>query len=874
LEIDLHDESLEEEQKMIPEMILNNHVSIISGVPGSGKSYSVALIIKRVIENEVSCDDVIVVAPTGKAAKRNDELIQKLNLPGKIECMTIHRLLGAKLSSTEEEGVPEEESRLNRGRSRFAFDFNEDNMLTYQYFIIDESSMLDVELGASLFQAIPSGARVIIVGDHYQLPSVGPGSFLRDLMAAGIPSVVLDKPRRNSEEIAQSCYMIKEGKNPIPNSEGNWTHLEKEKVEHILESILSIHKNYISKYSNELAKLNLQVISPEKKGILGCNNLNRLLSSIVNPGELISDSKKDEEPVIRIGDKVVRTKNGKAIQWDESIDDNSENIKTEWFEGKQYYIKECYIVNGDMGEVIGFKGSKIIVKFSNPTRICALPRSDSRISLAYAMTVHKCVHPDTLVETSEGLLPIKSIKKTGIIATNNGPKEYINFVENPDLPCLKINTYGGYSIVVTRNHMVEIINNGYSMIEASKVIAGDTMRLKLGVTIEYQGYSLLPEIPTGDARAVRYAIPKVVDENMAEFLGLMVADGTTFQRGFRLVKRRKEVIERFKELCILLFKCDPKPIQILGTDGYQINSTLLSKWLLSIGGLSPNQKDVPECILRSNSKIHAKFLKGLFEDGWVNMRNENICDHIGFYSCFPNIVSKVRVMLLRLGIISGDVKTRKGSLYIYGFSAIRFSNMIGFISKEKQKRSEFAVDSESKYNVPIFDYEMSLISRNKGIGCLSANVINHIKRRKYIGRKIAKKVILECLASQELIGLLIRKLEYHYTKVESIEEITCPTMCVEVPDGHNFFQNGFPHGNCQGSGFPIVIMPLSNFYWNPRDNTGLFSRELIYTLFSRPSERLITVGRIQELYRAVSRITTNQRQTRLKEMVKNELINK
>lgn len=397
LGFDLNDDILEDEQKLIPEMIRNNPVSIISGVPGSGKSTSISVIIKRLVEHGIK--NILVVAPTGKAAKRNDELIRNLNLPVEIPCSTIHRALGGQLSSESEEGVPEDEARMNRGRNKFTFEYGKENRLPYSIYIVDESSMVDISLGAMFLEAIPDNARVVFVGDRHQLPSVGPGSFLRDLISSGVPSVTLDKPRRNSAVIAHACYFIKNGKNPEPERlskelgmPSNWTHREIQRDEDILNCIIDIHTNYINRYSNDLAKQNLQVISPEKKGILGCFNLNKMLSTIVNPGDAPLISAKNEEVSLRDGDKVVRTKNGvvKSLIINNDHEGFIDETKTIIFNGIEYYLSQCYVVNGDAGEVIGFKGSNIVARFSNPDRVCLLPKSDSKLSLAYAMTVHRC----------------------------------------------------------------------------------------------------------------------------------------------------------------------------------------------------------------------------------------------------------------------------------------------------------------------------------------------------------------------------------------------------------------------------------------------------------------------------------------------------
>jgi exodeoxyribonuclease V alpha subunit len=385
------DDELEDEQTLVPEMVSKYPVSILSGVPGAGKSYAVARIIKRLHEKDI--EDILVIAPTGKAAKRNKELLDEIMSSIDIPCMTIHRALKSRLSEDDEEGIPEDEAKINRGRDKFRFSHGTENQLPYKFFVVDEASMADSVLAAAFLSAVPDGSRVLICGDHHQLPSVGPGSVLRDLIASGVPSVILDKPRRNSGTIAQACYEIKEGRKPKP--EGNWTHIEQEDESKIFDSICNIHRRYNEKNGFESVKLDLQVASPEKKGMLGCNSLNAALSKILNPTGESQSKLSEDDGQIRIGDKVVRNQNGPAkclirdILEDSNDFDLGSDIKTMDFNGEEYIISECYLVNGDSGEVAGFTPTKIIVRFFNPTRLCVLPKADAKISLFYAGTVHK-----------------------------------------------------------------------------------------------------------------------------------------------------------------------------------------------------------------------------------------------------------------------------------------------------------------------------------------------------------------------------------------------------------------------------------------------------------------------------------------------------
>jgi exodeoxyribonuclease V alpha subunit len=406
---------LEEEQAAAVDVIEQNNVSVLSGVPGSGKSYSVSKIISS-IHKQFPDDDVLVVAPTGKAAKRNAELLA-LSMPGtKITCSTIHKALGAIPSNNAPEGVPEEDAKIGRGRKRFIFQHDESNPLDYNWIFIDESSMADVELASCLLRAIRTGTRVIWVGDYYQLPSVGPGSVLRDLIKAGVPSAILEHPRRNSGRIAQACYDIKEGRSPSPavnwdlEAGDNWIHYDEEDEEGIVKVICDIHRQYILKYGIESTKWGLQVVSPEKKGKCGCNNLNTELSRIVNKQAWL-ENKVETRGFVQ-GDKVISKKNRQLqILLDRSVSDEAlleiygkealalmkfrrwrDLAKIVTIGEKSYLMDHSYFVNGDMGEVVDYTiylGKEyVVVKFINPDRLAMVPTGDARMLLAYSITIH------------------------------------------------------------------------------------------------------------------------------------------------------------------------------------------------------------------------------------------------------------------------------------------------------------------------------------------------------------------------------------------------------------------------------------------------------------------------------------------------------
>ena len=419
---------LDEQQAAIVPVLRDNAVCILSGVPGSGKSYVTSVLIKSLIEFGVDDMDIIVVAPTGKAAKRSQEFLAQ-QIPGQhIPCMTIHRSLGCR-RSREEPGIPEDVCKIHRGREGYEFIHGESDQFEYKIVVCDETSMCDVLIFYRLIQSIPDGGRLLIVGDHNQLPSVGPGATLRDMIGL-VPGVVLEKPRRNSGSIFESCWQIKVGQMPHPGLlsrraaedgfKDNWIHREIVGDENILNFIKNLHLNYIKQYGVDMLKEKMQVISPEKKGVVGCHSLNATLREIVTPPseEFALDSGDGEIGGIRKGDKVVSTKNRHEeimLPVDVTMDELSlvfgsiqakemmaegwrEDAWTVHFGGKDYLVPAedymCYLVNGDMGEAIGIYGSgrskRLIVRFNDPDRVCMLKPGESHVIIAYAMTCHKC----------------------------------------------------------------------------------------------------------------------------------------------------------------------------------------------------------------------------------------------------------------------------------------------------------------------------------------------------------------------------------------------------------------------------------------------------------------------------------------------------
>ncbi|WP_406698543.1 AAA family ATPase [Singulisphaera sp. Ch08] len=398
LPFSLDDDGLLAGQQAAMRLVEQHGVVVVSGAPGVGKTHAVTKAISGCVKHGLR--GIRFVAPTGKAAKRAAELLERA-LPGSgIVSSTVHRALGP-IPSQEPEGVPSEVAKSGRGRGAFTFSRNEENPIEAQIIVCDEASMLDVLLGADLLRAIAPGTRLIFVGDPNQLPSVGAGSVLRDMIDAGIPTATLTEVQRNCGTIVRACHDILKGKPPTPadkvdlDAGNNWIHVELSKPEEIAETIVNLHKS--TKTFDPV--WDMQVISPEKaKAGVGCNNLNRLLSDALNTWKGHHQSKADDdeqggyEPSFVCGDKVVRTKNGLCDLMTVMSDDDDD--RPDWTWGNQRFrLSETDIVNGDMGDVVDICKARgetyVVVDFVSPRRRCRLPFMGNHLIAAYAMTCHK-----------------------------------------------------------------------------------------------------------------------------------------------------------------------------------------------------------------------------------------------------------------------------------------------------------------------------------------------------------------------------------------------------------------------------------------------------------------------------------------------------
>ena len=353
------DLELDELQRQAVVEAIFHGVFILTGGPGTGKTTTINMII-RYFEREGL--DIFLAAPTGRAAKRMTEATG-------FESRTIHRLL-------ELNGGLEEDGR------KASFTKNQDNPLEADVVIIDEMSMVDLHLFQALLKAITPGTRLILVGDVNQLPSVGAGQILQDLISSQVFSVVgLEKIFRQAQDsdIVVNAHKIHQGESILLNNKSkDFFFLERADVNVIYKHMIQLIQEKLPRYCR-VSPFEIQVLTPMRKGSLGVQSLNQILQKYLNP-----ESKEKEEhiygdTVFRVGDKVMQIRNNYQLEW-EIV--SKYNIPID---------KGVGVFNGDMGiikEIFNYNQT-LVVEFDDLRRVTYPFSGLDELELAYAITIHK-----------------------------------------------------------------------------------------------------------------------------------------------------------------------------------------------------------------------------------------------------------------------------------------------------------------------------------------------------------------------------------------------------------------------------------------------------------------------------------------------------
>lgn len=339
---------------------IHNGLFILSGGPGTGKTTTINMMLRYF---EAEGMDIFLAAPTGRAAKRMTEATG-------FEARTIHRMLELNSALSDEDA------------HKVKFERNEENPLEADVVIIDEMSMVDVQLFQSLLRAVAPGTRLVLVGDVNQLPSVGPGQVLRDLISSGcFPMVELKKIFRQAQEsdIIVNAHRINSGQQiALDNKSRDFFHLERNDINVIYKHMIQLIREKLPRYV-QAEPFDIQVLTPMRKGSLGCETLNGILQRYLNPPGGDKREHQSGDTVFREGDKVMQIKN---------------NYQLEWEIVSRYGIpvdRGVGVFNGDMGRILEINeaSASLVVEYDEHRRVTYPFSLLEELELSYAITIHK-----------------------------------------------------------------------------------------------------------------------------------------------------------------------------------------------------------------------------------------------------------------------------------------------------------------------------------------------------------------------------------------------------------------------------------------------------------------------------------------------------
>ncbi len=365
---------------------------ILTGGPGTGKTTTIKAIISLFERQDY---EIYLAAPTGRAAKRMSEATGR-------EARTIHRMLevnGGMMSDDD-------------GPSDVRFERNSENPLECDVIIIDEVSMVDVFLMKALLSAISPGTRLILVGDVHQLPSVGPGNVLNDILSSNIfASVALEKIFRQASgsDIVVNAHKIQQGQHVLLDNKSNdFFFLQRNEADAVISVMLTLITKKLPSYV-DAGVLDIQVLTPTRKGLLGVERLNVILQQYLNPPAENKKQWEGNNRIIREGDKVMQIKNNYQMEWE--------------ILGKYEVVvdKGLGVFNGDVGMVkeISDFSKTVTVEFDDNRRVTYQFKDLDELELAYAVTIHKSQgseYPAVIIPMLPGpkMLMNRNILYTGI----------------------------------------------------------------------------------------------------------------------------------------------------------------------------------------------------------------------------------------------------------------------------------------------------------------------------------------------------------------------------------------------------------------------------------------------------------------------------
>ena len=674
---------------------LAHKFSILTGGPGTGKTTILRALVEILKAKKVR---VHLAAPTGRAAQRLAETTGGF-------ASTIHRLL-----------------KIENG----SFTVNESHPLATDFLIVDEVSMLDSRLAAALLQAVPARAHLLLVGDTDQLPSVGAGNVLKDLIAvaetanAQRPTSNVQRPASapslSSEALAKEdhpqvfrsgyhadtriavtkltaiyrqkeqslivtvAHAINSGENSPPPVVSEvaeaqaWSDLNfiaATSPEDCLAKIIELCTKFIPQHFKWLHPVNdVQVLAPMHKGVAGVANLNQQLQAALNPER---QGLKTVSGEYRPGDKLIQLRNN--------------------------YDKDLF--NGDIGEVLAIDGVRGTLTADFDGAKHTFERGEfGDLGLAYAISIHKCVAADTWVLTARGWQQIADLwpgKGTGhrvraLKVRLSGPDGTVTtdqiFRGDPE-PAIRLTTRHGYGLTGSHRHPVQVYDPATGRLVWKKLPAlspGDYLPLRRGMALFPPREFEVQYHPPAHPRRHLIKLPTTVNPDVALMLGYLVGDGSYDDRqdgDVRLTNADRPLVRNYTR--ILRKQFDLRPTLSRSTahktaPTWYVISKTFREWLSAAGldHATARRKKVPVSVLCAPREVQTAFLRGLFDtDGSASGNGTRVV----LATTSRLLADQVRMMLLNLGIVTALLPIKASDSWrveMYGANLRLFEEHIGF----------------------------------------------------------------------------------------------------------------------------------------------------------------------------------------------------
>lgn len=836
-----------DEQQQGIQMLLENNVSILQGYAGSGKSSCVAGML-AVFDGKYKTS---ACALSGKAAVNISEVASVNGT--QIEGKTIHRLLK----------VRGEEGEFAHGKF---------NPLPDQIIILDEVSMVGGELFLSLLQAIPTGAKLIMLGDLGQLESIGRCNIMYDMVESNIiPNIFLTKIHRQASKsaIVTDSITVRQGKHLCKASD------EKEEIRGELQDLtLDVYQDksktltkVIEHFKKEWADMDnimdIMVLMPMRdRGEACVYKANNEIQKIVQPNTMfkpyytINEGAKNEFRVY-VGDKVLNNK-------------NDYNVFTKNGE-------ETAIFNGNLGIVTEINGANhtLTVDFEMIGEVVLNRDQMKYLTLGYAMTVHKCIHPDTQLFTSVGIKslrdydlgtplyesrPIKAVASVYNGSFMEKPSSYYNAGKSK---CKQIITEAGYDLIATMDHRLDVLDtDGYIWTKpVSDIKEGDVLlisrhnrhfgRRRQELFVKFHGDSE-PD----------FKLQKYLHKDEVLALTLLLNYGFIEEREITLTLPNEELVSVVEQGLNKGFNVKPiiQPIEEAGTVHYDltIQSYKLCELIRQLYRKETFDYFFPQILMGFDEDITRQMLQLLFEEVIYDETNQAL-----ILQCrTEKMANQIRMMLLNFGIISNKKEVAgEFDLHLTHHNLLLFKDEIGcYLEESNEQLNQFCETVEDKRDQEkgygLFHIANDLIANHR-LGChpLEQGTLTELTQFIHQFEETLK-------GNMKFDYLKEIVLNYYPDPIRTMNDLTTYTYCIEMPLTHRFIQNGILALNCQGMGVKKVIIGIDY------GSYALLTKEMIYTAITRAKQKCILVAETKALRFAIGRSNLKKKQTFLQQLLK------